>query len=277
MLALTFFEGRWLDGNPPVMGPLSQSFMHGSTVFDGARVFDGVAPDLLRHCERLVNSAAVMGLTCPVTAEEVAVLTHEGVGRMPAGMPLYVRPALFAEGGFLVPEPGTTRFTLTLFECPMPEPTGFSVCFSRFRRPRPDSAPTAAKASCLYPTTSHALVEAREKGFDNVIMRDGDDTVVEFGTSNLWIAKDGAVSTPAPNGTFLNGITRQRVMALLRDDGVEVREAALSVDDVLGADEVFSTGNLGKVLPVTRVEDRHLQPGPVFQRARALYMDFAHS
>ena len=106
-------------------------------------------------------------------------------------------------------------------------------------------------------------------------MRDGDGNVVEFGTSNLWLAKDGAAVTPAPNNTFLNGVTRQRVMRLLREAGVEVREETVSYDDVLDADEVFSTGNLGKVLPVTRVDDRDFQPGPVFAKARELYFAFA--
>jgi len=277
MQAITFFDGQWIEGNPGLVGPLSQSFMHGSTVFDGARAFDGVAPDLDRHCERLIASAEVMGLTCPVTAGEVAGLAREGMTRFPEGTPLYIRPALFAEGGFLVPEPGTTRFMLSLFVSPMPEPKGFSVCLSSYRRPDTDMAPTRAKAACLYPTTTHAIVEANRRGFDNAVMRDSADNVVEFGTSNLWIAKDGVAMTPEPNGTFLNGITRQRVVQLLRADGIAVRETRLSFEDVLAADEVFSTGNFGKVLPVQRVEDSYFQPGPLYNRARTLYLDFAHS
>jgi branched-chain amino acid aminotransferase len=80
-----------------------------------------------------------------------------------------------------------------------------------------------------------------------------------------------------PNGTFLVGITRNRVLALLRGAGIEVHERSLRWQDFLEADEVFSTGNYGKVMPVTRVENRSLQPGPVFTRARALYWSFAHS
>jgi branched-chain amino acid aminotransferase len=83
--------------------------------------------------------------------------------------------------------------------------------------------------------------------------------------------------TPVCNGTFLNGITRQRVMALLRADGIAVEEATLTAADILGADEVFTTGNYGKVLPITRVEDRRFAVGPVYRRARELYWDFAGS
>ena len=81
--------------------------------------------------------------------------------------------------------------------------------------------------------------------------------------------------TPAENRTFLSGITRARVRALLQADGVEVQERAFTFDEVEDADEVFNTGNYGKVMPVVKIEDRELQPGPLARRAYDLYMDFA--
>jgi branched-chain amino acid aminotransferase len=90
------------------------------------------------------------------------------------------------------------------------------------------------------------------------------------------LVKDGEVHTPVPNGTFLVGITRNRVIDLLRRAGVAVYERSISWQEFIDADEVFSTGNHGKVLPVTRVESRHLQPGPVSRKARELYWDYAH-
>lgn len=277
MEQLTFFDGAWHEGSPAIIGPMTQSFMHGSAVFDGARAFDGLAPDLDRHCARLFTSAEVMGLYPEITADEVLGLAREGAKRFARTDHLYVRPALYSEQGFLLPEPGGTRFVLTLFKSPLPPPSGISICLSRYRRPNPDMAPTDAKASCLYPTSSLAIKAARDRGFDNAIMRDGADNVVELGSANLWLAKDGVAITPAHNRTFLNGITRQRVIKLLRDDGIDVVERAVRMDDLLAADEVFATGNFPKVIPVTRVEDRALQPGPIFARARSLYWDFAAS
>ena len=157
----------------------------------------------------------------------------------------------------------------------MPEPKGVSCCFSSYRRPARDAAPTDAKAGCLYPNMQRALVEAAGRGFDNAITLDASANVAELATANLWIAKDGVAMTPSCNGTFLNGITRQRVIRLLRDAGTEVQETTLTKADILGADEVFSTGNYGKVLPITRVEERHYQTGHVYQQARALYFEFA--
>jgi branched-chain amino acid aminotransferase len=91
------------------------------------------------------------------------------------------------------------------------------------------------------------------------------------------MVKDGVVFTPAPNGTFLAGVTRRRVILLLREAGVSVVETILSWDDFLGADEVFSAGNFSKLMPVIRIDQRELQPGPVFRQARELYWAFAHA
>jgi branched-chain amino acid aminotransferase len=159
----------------------------------------------------------------------------------------------------------------------MPDPSkGPSVTVSKWRRPSPEMAPTDAKAVCLYAQAGRAAGEAKSRGFDEAIMLDPMGHVAEYSAANLWMAKDGAAHTPIPNGTFLNGITRQRVIKLLRRAGIEVYERTLTPQDLLEADELFSTGNFGKVMPVTRIEDRHLQPGPIFSRARELYMEFAH-
>ena len=108
----------------------------------------------------------------------------------------------------------------------MPGEQGFSACFSSFARSWSNMAPTDAKASCLYPNGQRAIRDAANRGFDNAIMLDGDGNIAEFATSNLWIAKNGVVSTPVDNGTFLNGITRRRVLALLRPTASKCRSAA---------------------------------------------------
>jgi branched-chain amino acid aminotransferase len=181
----------------------------------------------------------------------------------------------FAMTGFVTPDPASTRFALALHDLPMPPFTGFSATLSRYRRPARDAAPTDAKASCLYPNMQRALAEARRRGFDNAVTLDANGNVAELATANLWLVKGGVATTPAWNGTFLNGITRQRVMRLLREDGIEAVEATLTIDELLAADELFSTGNYGKVLPLTRLEGRDLAIGPVTRRARELYMAFA--
>jgi branched-chain amino acid aminotransferase len=271
----TYVEGRWRDDNPALMRASTHAAWLGSVVFDGARAFSGVAPDLDLHCQRAVRSAEALGLKATLSAEALEKLCWEGIRKFPAGAELYVRPMFYAESGFVAPDPASTAFALVITEAPLPPPAGFSACISSFRRPLPDTAPTDAKASCLYPNAGRALFEAKQKGFENAIMLDPIGNVAEFATSNLWIAKNGEAHTPAANGTFLNGITRQRVAKLLAAAGIAVHERPMTARDVLDADEVFSTGNYAKVQPVTRVEGRDLQPGPVYKRARELYWEFA--
>lgn len=275
--AVHFLEGEWVEGNPPIMGPMTHAAWMASVVFDGARAFEGVTPDLDKHCQRLVNSAETFGLKAVHSAGEMLEIAQDGLKHFDSDAALYLRPMLWADAGFVSPEPESTRFCFTMYEAPLPSGDGFSVCLSSFRRPMPNMAPTDAKASCLYPNSARALTEAGKRGFDNAVVLDGLGNVAELATANIWIAKDGVAVTPAPNGTFLNGVTKQRVMQLLEQRGIRVREARVTWQDVLAADEVFSTGNYGKVLPITRVEDRNLQPGPVCTTAREAYWDWAHS
>ncbi|HSM19200.1 MAG TPA: branched-chain amino acid aminotransferase [Hyphomicrobiales bacterium] len=276
----TWYKGEWLAGNAPIIGPRTHGFWLGSVVFDGARAFVGVAPDLDLHCARVNRSAETFGLTPLHPAEEIAELVADGRERFAADAALYIRPMYWAEqGGFLSvpPLPESTCFCLCLYDVPMPDPKGFSVCLSRFRRPTLEVAPVNAKAACLYPNSARALSEVKAKGFDNAVLLDGLGNVAELATANIFLAKDGAAHTPVPNGSFLNGITRQRVIALLREAGITVHERTLSYRDFLDADEIFSTGNYSKLMPVTRIEERDLQPGPVYHKARELYWSFAHS
>jgi branched-chain amino acid aminotransferase len=179
-------------------------------------------------------------------------------------------------GSVVMPDPNSTRFCLSIYETPMPQPTGTAVTLSPFRRPSSETMPTNAKAGCLYPNNARALADARARGFDNAVVLDMLGNVAELATANVFMVKDGVVHTPAPNGTFLAGITRARVIQLLRADGRQVAERAVAYRELLEADELFLTGNYAKVVPIIRIEGRSLQPGPIGTRARTLYWDFAH-
>ena len=275
----TYFEGDWHAGNVAIMGPRTHGAWLGSTVFDGARAFEGVTPDLEAHCERVNRSAANFLLKPVVPVETWLGLALEGLQRFDPRAELYIRPMYWADlgfGGGVKFDPETTRWCLSIYEQPMPAPTGSAITLSPFRRPTIETAPVDAKASCLYPNNTRGLIEAQARGFDNCVLRDMLGAVAELANANLFMVRDGVVFTPAPNGTFLDGITRRRVIGLLRDDGVEVREQTLSYAEFLTADEIFSSGNYAKVAPMIRIEDRELPIGPMFRRARALYWAFAH-
>jgi branched-chain amino acid aminotransferase len=276
----TYVDGDWHEGNVAVIGPRSHAMWLGTSVFDGGRWFEGVAPDLDLHSARVNASALALGLGPTMSAEEIIGLTWDGLKRFDGNTAVYIRPMYWAEhGGYMgVPaDPASTRFCLCLYESPMQPPSGFSLTVSPFRRPTIETMPTNAKAACLYPNNGRAILEARSRGFDNALVLDMLGNVAETGSSNIFMVKDGHVFTPAANGTFLSGITRARTISLLADYGFRTTEKALTVRDFHDADEIFSTGNHSKVIPVTRIENRELQPGPVAKKARELYWEWAHS
>ena len=276
----TFFENDWHEGNVPIFGPRTHAGWLGSLVFDGARAFEGVTPDLALHCARVNASAKYFHLQPQVSLDTWLGLVADGLKRFDPKAELYIRPMYWAETGApggIRHDPESTRWCLCVYEAALPKPAGSSITLSPFRRPTEDCAPVGAKAACLYPNNSRALIEAKSRGFDNCLMRDALGNIAELGTSNVFLARDGVVATPAPNGTFLNGITRQRVIALLRGAGVPVEETTLTYADFQAADEIFSTANFLKLAPVTRIDERSLQPGPVYGKARELSWAYAHS
>ena len=275
---LTYFNGQWAEGNTPLYGAMDHSLWLGSSVFDGARAIRGKLPDLRPHLERVIASAEKLGLRCPLSVDEMEKLVREGVAKFPADAELYIRPLVFGSEGFLIPVAEKSQFALTLFDAPLPPFAGFSACLSTLHRPQPTMAPTDAKASALYANSTRAMREARERGFDQAIMLDAAGNVAEFASSNLFlVTEEGKVVTPALNGTFLAGITRARVIALLAQEGVQVEERSVKPEELETAREIFSTGNYGKVTPCTRYESRTLEAGPVARRARELYLAFTEA
>jgi branched-chain amino acid aminotransferase len=276
----TYFEGDWHEGNVPIMGPRTHAAWLCSVVFDGARAFEGVTPDLDLHCERVNHSARKLFLKPMISTETWVRLAREGIAKFEKDAALYIRPMYWAEkeGPWVqAHEPESTRWCLAIYEAPMRPPKGFSTTLSSYRRPTLESMPVDAKAGCLYPNNARALFEAHARGFDNAVVCDMLGNVAEFATANIFMAKGGVVFTPVSNGTFLAGITRQRVIGLLQGRGVEVVEKTLTYQEFQAADEIFSTGNYSKVVPVIRIDDRTLQPGPLYTKARQLYWEFAHS
>lgn len=277
----TYYEGSWHDDDVMIMRAADHGSWLGTTVFDGARYFEGVAPDLYAHCARANHSAEALMITPTVSIDDMVQIAWEGIKRYPKDAALYIRPMYWAlDGGDMgvVPKEGSTGFALCLEEIPMAAPdAAATLTTTRFKRPVLESSVTNAKAGCLYPNNARMLAEARAKGYGNALVADALGNVAETATANVFMAKDGELFTPVANGTFLAGITRARHMKNLRADGVKVHEAVLSFEDFHEADEVFLSGNYSKVTPIKEFDGTHYQIGPMTRRARELYWDWALS
>ena len=277
----TYFNGRWHDGDVAVMRAADHGSWLGTTVFDGARYFEGIAPDLDLHCARVNRSAEALMITPTMTVEQMIEIAWEGLRRYPRDAAVYIRPMYWAlDSGDLgvVPMGNATGFALCLEEVAMPAETATTTLTpTRFRRPVLESSVTNAKAGCLYPNNARMLAEARAKGYGNALVADALGNVAETATANIFMVRDGEVFTPVANGTFLAGITRARHCKNLAQEGIAVHTTVLTFDDFRSADEVFLSGNYSKVSPVTEFDGTHYQHGPVTKRVRELYWDWAHS
>lgn len=276
----TWFDGKWHDGDVAVMRAADHGIWQGSSIFDGARLFEGMTPDLEKHCARANRSAEALMMTPSMTPEQIIQIALEGIKTYSADAAVYIRPMYWAAHGNelgVSPDPTSTVFAMSLEQVPMPSfdaPT--TLTRTSFRRPVLENAVCNAKAGALYPNNARMLIEAKRKGFGNALVTDAMGNVAETATANVFLVKDGEVFTPIANGTFLSGITRARHMANLRADGVTVHEAILTYADFEAADEVFLSGNFAKVTPVKAFDDTTYQAaGPMTRRVRDLYWDWA--
>src|ERR1700730_19178227 len=149
----TFFEGEWREGNVPIMGSRTHAAWLCSVVFDGARAFEGVFPDLELHCARANNSAKKLFLNPVVSPETWVKLAREGIAKFEKDAQLYIRPMYWAEKEspwIQSHDPESTRWCLSIYEAPMRPSKGFSVTLSPYRRPTLASMPGDAKTRGLH-------------------------------------------------------------------------------------------------------------------------------
>ncbi len=277
----TYFQGAWHDGDVPIMRAADHGSWLGTTVFDGARFFAGKTPDLDKHCARVNRSAEALMINPTVSTEDMVNIALEGLKSYDAETAVYIRPMYWAIHGDktgIVPLDQETGFALCLEAIPMASPTASTTLTrTRFRRPVLEDAVVDAKAGCLYPNNARMIAEANSKGFANALVADAMGNVAETASANIFMVKDGQVFTPIANGTFLAGITRARHIENMVSDGMTVHQTVLSFEDFHDADEVFMSGNMSKVTPVTAFDDTNYQVGPVTKRVREMYWDWAAS
>ena len=120
--AWTYFENAWHKGNPSIMGAMDHAPWLGSCVFDGSRAFEGVAPDLDLHCQRLIRSAKSFDLKILKNAEEIEAIIREGIAKFPKTAELYLRPMYWATEGFVDVDPESTKFSVSVYDSPLPKP-----------------------------------------------------------------------------------------------------------------------------------------------------------
>jgi branched-chain amino acid aminotransferase len=240
------------------------------------RAYGGAIFELTRHNERLANSARLLGFSLPYGTAEMDAACRAVVAAN-GHLDAYVRPVAWrgSEQMGVSAQHSKIHVAIASWEWPSyfaPElrEKGIRLTFSKWRRPAPDTAPTAAKAAGLYMICTLSKHAAEAEGWHDALMLDYRGQLAEATGANLFIVKDGVVHTPTPD-CFLNGITRQTVMALARARGIAVVERPMWPEELATADEVFVTGSAAEVTAIGQIADHHYQVGPITRLLRDDY------
>ncbi len=275
-MALVPFDDRdgqiWLDGamvpwREAKLHVLSHGLHYASGVFEGERAYGGHIFKLRTHTDRLIASGRILGFEIPFSAEQIDAACNQVVAANGLS-DAYVRPLAWRGSEQLSVSAQQTRIHLAIATWPWPNlfgdnrMKGVRLDVANWKRPHPETAPTASKAAGLYMIGTLAKHAAEAAGFDDALMLDWRGQVAEATGANVFFVIDGALHTPTPD-CFLDGITRRTVMALARERQIVVHERAIQPAEMQGASEVFLAGTAAEVTPVRQIGELSFTPGRI--------------
>lgn len=281
----------WMDGElvnwaDATVHVLTHTMHYGSGVFEGIRAYPtprGVAVFRLRdHIDRLFASAKVFLIDVPFTVDEVVEATRSLVRANGLDDGCYIRPLVYLGYGEMGLNPIPCPVNVSIAAWPWGTylgdegvANGVSTKISSWRRHDPNAVPTAAKGTGMYVNSSLAKVEAIKAGYDEAILLAPDGNVSECTGENIFVVRDGVISTPPTSDAgALQGITQNSIETIARDFGYEVTYEQLIRTDLYTADEAFLTGTAAEVVPIRAVDDREVgsgKPGPITRRLQQTY------
>ena len=281
-----WFDGEFIPWGQANVHVLTHTLHYGLGVFEGIRCYklsDGRSAvfRLRDHVRRLLESAHICSLPMPYTAAELHEACLETV-RVNGLDECYIRPIAFmgdGEMGLGAENPTRVAIIAWRWGAYLGDEgltRGISAKVSSFKRPGVDSLMSKGKITGHYVNSILAKREVVAAGYDEAIMLDPQGYVSEASGENVFIIRDGKVSTPAPGGSLLVGITRDTVITLMRKMGIEVEERLVSRDELYIADEVFMVGTAAEVTPVRELDHRKIGAGargPITERVQAAYFD----
>ncbi|WP_448204699.1 branched-chain amino acid aminotransferase [Azospirillum sp. sgz302134] len=255
----------WREANLHV---LTHGLHYASCVFEGERVYNGKVFKLTEHSERLAASARILGFELPYSLAEIDAATNETVKAM-GFTDAYVRPVAWRGSEMMGVAAQSSKIHVAIavwqwpsYFSPEAKMAGIKLMWAPWRRPAPDTAPTASKAAGLYMICTLSKHEAEAKGYQDALMLDYRGYLAEATGANLFLVMDGKIHTPKPD-CFLDGITRRTVIDLAKKRGIEVIERHIQPDELANTQEVFLTGTAAEVTPVGQIGEHRFTSGQV--------------
>ncbi|MCC7461491.1 MAG: branched-chain amino acid transaminase [Gammaproteobacteria bacterium] len=261
-----WFNGKLIPWEQATVHVLAHALHYGSSVFEGVRAYEtprGVAIFRLReHTQRLYDSAKIHRITIPFQPEQLNDACRLTVAANDLKRGAYIRPIAFRGYGEIGVAPkidppvdvAIAAWEWGKYLGKESEEAGVDVCISSWQRVAPNTIPALAKAGGNYLSSQLISQEAKRLGFAEGIGLAPDGTVSEGAGENLFLVKDGVLYTPALAHSVLGGITRDTVMRLARERGVEIRETSIPREMLYIADELFFTGTAAEVTPIRSVD-----------------------
>lgn len=278
-------DGELIGWDDATVHVLSHGLHYGTGAFEGIRAYETdrgpAAFRLTDHMERLTRSCQVLGIPLEWTADELAKATREliAANELSSG---YIRPIVFYGLGSLGLNPAGAAvhvfigtFALGAYLGDEGIESGIAVKVSSWRRITHEALMPNAKITGGYVNSVLAKQEALRGGYDEAVMLNADGFVAEGSGENLFLVRDGVVTTPPLSAGVLEGVTRDTVMTLLEEEGYGVRQEQVTRTDLYYADELFLTGTAAEVTPVRQIDDQPVgdgRPGPVTRLAQERFM-----
>ena len=261
-----WFNGELVPWDQANVHVLTHALHYGSSVFEGIRVYSTPAGSMVfrlqDHTRRMLDSARIHRINVPWTDEQINQACRELILRNGLNNGAYIRPIAFrgyGEVGLAPPPEQQADLAIAAWEWGAylgseALEQGVDVCVSSWQRVAPNTIPALAKAGGNYLSSTLVSLEARERGFHEGIALAFDGTVSEGAGENLFLIRDGKILTPPATASILTGITRDTVICLAQDMGLDVQECAIPREMLYIADEIFLTGTAAEVTPVRSVD-----------------------
>ncbi len=263
----------WLDGQftpwrEAKVHVLTHALHYASAVFEGERMYGGEIFKLTEHTERLFRSAEILDFTIPYTVAQIDEACKETCARNDL-TDCYVRPIAWrgSEVMGVSAQASTIHVAIAAWEWPSyfdpaQKAKGIALTWAKYRRPSPETAPTASKAAGLYMICTISKHAAERDGYADALMLDWRGYVAEATGANVFFIRDGVLHTPEPD-CFLDGITRRAVIELARAKGFEIVQRHILPEELADFSECFIVGTAAEVTPVAQVGDYTFRPGNI--------------
>ena len=276
-IGFIWYNGEFVEWQNATTHVLNHGLHYGSCVFEGLRVYGEKIYKLEKHTDRLFFSAKRMGIEVPYSKDEINKAQEATIKKMNIKYG-YVRPVIWRGSEMMAISAQKNKINVAVATWEWPSYftkedrlKGISLQTAVWKRPPPDCIPTDTKAAGLYMICTLSKHEAEKNGFTDALMLDYKGRVSESTGSNIFLVINGEIHTPVPD-CFLNGITRQAVIEIAKNEGIKVIERDIYPDEIKNAEEIFLTGSAVEVTPVGKIDNQTFKVGDITSKISSLYM-----